>query len=195
LNFLDNNGNPLPLPLTFPPATSGVLAATYTQTISGEAQVVIQTAGTSGQAPQQGWAQLVATEGSVGGSAVFGFTTASGMQEAVVPVGTRGQGAFVLPFDYTGGYATGVALANLSNRPVSVPVTLRDDSGASLGEAQAIALPAYSHTSFMLSDSYPAVAGKLGTLELDTPAGGQISALGIRATPSGAITSVPVLAK
>jgi hypothetical protein len=195
LNFLDNNGNPLPLPLTFPPATSGVLAATYTQTISGEAQVVIQTAGTSGQAPQQGWAQLVATEGSVGGSAVFGFTTASGMQEAVVPVGTRGQGAFVLPFDYTGGYATGVALANLSNRPVSVPVTLRDDSGASLGEAQAITLPAYSHTSFMLSDSYPAVAGKLGTLELDTPAGGQISALGIRATPSGAITSVPVLAK
>jgi hypothetical protein len=30
---------------------------------------------------------------------------------------------------------------------------------------------------------------------LDTPVGGQISALGIRATPGGAITTVPVLAK
>jgi hypothetical protein len=47
----------------------------------------------------------------------------------------------------------------------------------------------------MLATSYPAVAGHLGTLELDTPAGGQISALGIRAAPDGAITSVPVLAK
>ena len=61
--------------------------------------------------------------------------------------------------------------------------------------AAAINLPAYAHTSFMLATSYTAVSGHLGTLELGTPSGGQISALGIRATPGGAITTVPVLAK
>jgi hypothetical protein len=157
--------------------------------------LVIETAGTASQTTSEGWAQLEATGGNVGGSAVFAWTTASGLQEAVSPLETRNPNAFVLPFDYTGGYATGVALANVSNQAVNVPVTLRDDTGASLGAAAAISLPAHSHTSFMLAGSYPAVAGKRGTLELGTPAGGQITALGIRATPGGAITSVPVLAR
>jgi hypothetical protein len=79
--------------------------------------------------------------------------------------------------------------------PFASPVVLRDSTGASLGTAAAISLPAYAHTSFMLATSYPAVTGQLGTLELDTPTGGQISALGMRAAASGAITTVPVLAK
>jgi hypothetical protein len=39
------------------------------------------------------------------------------------------------------------------------------------------------------------VAGKRGTVEFDTPADGQISVLGLHATPTGAITTIPVLAK
>ena len=196
LNFFDDNGNALLLPLTFPQtsSTAPVLASTLDQTIGAGAELVIQIAGTASQATQEGWAQLLAN-GNIGGSAVFGWTTAAGTQEAVAPIETRNPGAFVLPFDYTGGYATGVALANVSNQAVSVPVILRDDTGASLGAAAAISLPAHSHTSFMLAGSDPVVTGKRGTMELDTPPGGQISALGIRATPGGAIASVPVLAK
>ena len=37
-------------------------------------------------------------------------------------------------------------------------------------------------------------ANKRGTIEFDTPPGGQISALGIRFTPAGAFTTIPVLA-
>jgi sugar lactone lactonase YvrE len=197
LNFYDDNGNALLLPLIFPQtsSTTPLPSSTLNQTINGEAQLVIETAGTASQTTSEGWAQLVVTGGNIGGSAVFAWTTPTGAQEAVAPVETRNPSAFVLPFDYTGGYATGVALANLSGQAVSVPVVLRDDKGASLGAAAAISLPAHAHTSFMLATSYPAVAGHLGTLELDTPAGGQISALGIRAAPDGAITSVPVLAK
>jgi hypothetical protein len=83
----------------------------------------------------------------------------------------------------------------VSNKAATIPVVLTDNTGASLGAAAAITLPANAHTSFMLAGSYPAVAGKMGAIELDTPAGGQISALGIRATPGGAITSVPVQVK
>jgi hypothetical protein len=197
LSFYGDNGNPLTLPLIFPLTSSNTPqpTSTVTQTIAAEGQLVFETAGTASQANQEGWAQLTATGGNVGGSAVFAWTTATGTQEAVSPIETQNPSAFVLPFDYTGGYATGVALANLSNQAVSVPVVLRDDTGASLGAVAAIQLPAYSHTSFMLATAYPAVTSKRGTLELDTPPGGQISALGIRATPGGAITSVPVIAK
>ena len=200
LSFYDDGGNALQLPLMYPltGSTTPTTTSALTQTIGAEAQLVIATAGMATQATSEGWAQLAATGGNVGGSAVFAWTTAAGLQEAVVPVETRNPGAFVLPFDYTGGYATGVALANLTNQAVSIPVVLRDDTGASLGTAAAISLPAYAHTSFMLTDpthGYPATDGKRGTLELDTPAGAQITALGIRAAPDGAITTVPVLAR
>ena len=195
LNFFDDNGNPLLLPLTFPQtsSTTPLLASTLDETIGAGAELVVQTAGTGSQATQAGWAQLLAN-GNIGGTAVFGWTIASAEQEAVAPVETRNPSAFVLSFDNTGGTATGVALANVSNQAVSVPVVLRDGAGASLGSA-AIPLAAYGHTAFMLAATYPATAGRLGTLELDTPAGGQIGALGIRATQSGAITSIPALAK
>ncbi|HUI57792.1 MAG TPA: protease pro-enzyme activation domain-containing protein [Bryobacteraceae bacterium] len=197
LNFFDDNGNALVLPLIFPGTSSGapLQASTLDQIIAAGAQLVIQTAGTASQPTVQGWVQLLANGGNVGGAAVFAWATPMGTQEAVVPLETRSSSAFVLPFDYTGGYGTGVAVANLSNQPVSIPVVLRDNTGASLGTAASISLPPHGHTAFMLLTNYPAVAGKLGTMELDTPSGAQISALGIRAAPDGAITTVPVLAK
>ena len=197
LNFFDDNGNALPLPLLLPEESSGapILASTLDRTIAAGAQLEIVTAGAGSQPDVEGWAQVLANGGPVGGSAVFAYATAAGRQEAVAPVETRNPNAFVLQFNYTGGYATGVALANLSNQAVSVPVELTDNTGGSLGPAAPIQLAPWAHAAFMLDTSYPAVAGQLGAMEMDTPKGGQISAVGIRAAPGGAITSIPVLAK
>jgi hypothetical protein len=197
LNFYGDNGSAVELPVTFPvgSTTAAQTVSTIDQSVGAEAQLVIETAGAADQATSQGWAQLTVTGGNVGGSAVFADTTAAGIQEAVVPVENQNASAYVLPFDYTGGHTTGVAVANLTNQAVSIPVVLRDSTGASLGTAASIILGPNAHTSFLLSTSYPAVTGLLGTLELDMPSGGQISALGIRAAASGAITTVPVLAK
>jgi hypothetical protein len=169
-------------------------ASTLDQTIAAGAELVIQTAGTASQATVECWAQLL-TNGTIGGAAVYVWAPTTGSQEAVAPIETANPSAFILPFRYTGGYSTGIALANLTGQAVSVPVVLRDNTGASMGTVPAISLGAYAHTSFLLATNYPAVAGQLGTMELDTPTGGQISALGVRAEPSGAITSVPVLVK
>lgn len=75
-----------------------------------------------------------------------------------------------------------------------MPVVLRDDTGANLGTAS-ISLSANGHTSFMPTGNYASVANKRGTVEFDAPAGTQISVLGLRATPTGAVTTIPVLAK
>jgi len=107
---------------------------------------------------------------------------------------TPNASGYVLACDNTREAQTGLAQANVSNHATSVPVILRDDAGVILGTA-AIHLAAFGHTSFMLADNYTALAGRRGTVEFDTPAGTQISAIGIRATTARALTTIPVLVK
>ena len=77
----------------------------------------------------------------------------------------------------------------------SVPVVIRDDSGATIATST-MTIPAQGHQSFMLTDpqlGYAAASGKRGTIEFDTPPNGQISVLGLRANGT-ALTTLPVLA-
>jgi len=55
-------------------------------------------------------------------------------------------------------------------------------------------LPANGHTSFVLTDRFAVAANRRGTIEFDTPSGGQISALGLRFTENG-FTTIPVFGK
>jgi hypothetical protein len=191
LSFFDNNGNALSLPLTFVQSGAATTASTVSQAIAAGATLVILTQGTNAEAPVVGSAQLTTT-GNVSGFASFRYNPSG--QEAVVPLETRNATAYVLAFDNTNGLVTGVALANVSNEAANVPVILRDDTGASLGTA-AINLSKQGHNSFLLKDNYPFTSNKRGTVEFDTPAGAQISVLGLRATSAGANTTIPVLAK
>jgi hypothetical protein len=191
LGFFDNDGNALSLPLTFVQSGTATTASTITQTIMAGGTLVVLTQGNNTGASLVGSAQLTAT-GNVSGFAIFRYNPTG--QEAIVPLETRNASPYVLAFDDTDGLATGVALANVSNQAANVPVVLRDDTGAQLGTAT-INLAAHGHTSFILANKYASVAGKRGTVEFRTPAGAQISVLGLRATPTGAVTTIPVLAK
>jgi hypothetical protein len=191
LSFFDDAGNALSLPLTYVQTGEKTTASTLTQTIAAGATLVLLTQGSSTTSVTEGSAQLTTTEGAgVNGFAIF----ANNGQEAVVPLETRNPAAFVLGFDNTSGLATGVALANVADAGGNVGVVLRDDTGAVL-DTTTINLGARGHTSFVLSSRYSSTANKRGTVEFDTPAGGQISALGILATPTGAFTTIPVLVK
>ena len=195
LNFFDNNGNPLPVPLVFPQSGTTVAspAATTTLTVNPGAEQIIQTAGLASQPTQTGWTQLVAT-GNLGGFAVFQQANGSRIQEAVVPLETLNPSAFVIWFDNTGGNATGIALANAVAQGASIPVVIRDDTGAIL-LSTTTTLSADGHTSFDLASTYAQTSGIRGTVEFDTPAGGQISVLGIEFSPAGAFTTIPALTK
>jgi len=195
LNFFDNNGNPLPVPLVFPQSgtTAAPAAATTTLTVNPGAGQLIQTAGLASQPTETGWTQLVAT-GNLGGFAVFQQANGSRIQEAVVPLETLNPSAFVIWFDNTGGNATGIALANAVAQGASIPVVIRDDTGAIL-LSTTTTLAADGHTSFDLAGTYAQTSGIRGTVEFNTPAGGQISVLGIEFSPAGAFTTIPALTK
>jgi hypothetical protein len=197
LNFFDNNGIPLQLPLRFPQnVLSPMTASMLTSTINAGAGLVIETAGLNTPLAV-GWAQLI-TNGNVGGFAVFTATISpQQQQQAVVPLQNinPNPGAFVVWFDNTSGFSTGLALANVSTQPANIPVITRDATGVVLSTTETISLPAMGHTSFDLATQFEATARLRGTLELDTPPGGQISVLGLSFNPASAFTSVPVITK
>jgi hypothetical protein len=193
LNFYDNDGYPLQLPLTFPQNPSGAqTTSTFTGTLNAGAELVIISNGPASQPTKVGWAQLLAN-GNVSGSALFAWGGSS-LQEATAPFETSNPGAFVLSFDNTNGYATGVALVNTTTQSASVGVLIRDDAGAIL-LTTSIVLPGYGHTSFYLSTNYPVTSLRRGTVEYTAPSNGKINVLGIRFCPTGAFSSIPVIAK
>jgi hypothetical protein len=194
----DPTGNgALTLPLVFPQqsATSGAfLAASLDNTLNGNASLILNTAGPQTPPVLVGSAQLAAT-GAVDGFAIFRLIP--GAQEAVVPMETRSAPSYLLAFDNTGGVVLGVAVENISTQSANINLIIRDDTGAIISSGTPLALAGSGHTSFVLSSQYPATAGKRGTIEFDTPAGGHISVLGIRTTPLGSsntLTTIPALA-
>jgi hypothetical protein len=195
LNFYDDNGNPLTLPLTFPqsPTALPVSAPGWTQNIAANASLYIQSVGSATGALSTGSAQLTTT-GNIGGFVIFRYNPNG--QEAVVPLESRNASAYLLAFDNTNGTATGVAIGSMSSQSVSVPVIIRNDAGVQVG-TPTISLNPNGHSSFVLSASpqFSSTANIRGTIEFDAPQGAQISVLGIRSPPALTFTTLPALAK
>jgi len=194
LAFFADNGSPLSLPLSFPQSADGTTtaASTVDQTLAAGATLIVQSAAPlTDPLPTIGSAQLT-TSGNVGGFVIFRYNLNG--QEAVVPLESRTADAYLLAFDNTNGTATGVAINTVSTQAVNIPVVIRDDTGAQIG-ADTLNLAAEGHLAFTLVNKYPATANIRGTLEFDTPAGGQIGVLGIRSPIAHTFTTLPALAK
>jgi len=196
LNFFDDNGIPLSLPLSFPQSGGGsaTAAPAVNQVLAAGATLIVESAApASDPAPTVGSAQLT-TNGNVGGYVIFRYNLDG--QEAVVPLESRNANAYILAFDNTGDISTGIAINSVATQVVNIPVTVRDTTGTPIA-TDTITLNSNGHLSFTLgSDKYPATAGSRGTIEFDTPANAQIGALGIR-IPAAAhtFTTLPALAK
>jgi hypothetical protein len=197
---VDPSGNgALTLPLAFPQlpnAASPVLSASLDRTLGANASLLITTAGPQTPPVLVGSAQLAAT-GPVDGFAIFHQTVTT--QEAVVPLETLNASSYLLAFDNTNSLVLGVALENVSAQNAVIPAIVRDDTGHVIStQRTSISLGGNGHTSFVLSDptsGFPETANIRGTIEFDTPAGGQISVLGLRFTPpNNALTTIPALA-
>jgi hypothetical protein len=199
LSFFDDATGLLTLPLTFPqqlPSSSPLLASSLDQTIPADASVIIQTAGPQTPPVLVGSAQVSST-GPVDGFAIFHHVVTQ--QEAVVPLEVRNASSYLLAFDNINGVVLGVALQNVAAQAADIPVVIRDDTGTQISaQGTTISLAGNGHTSFVLSDAvngFPVTANKRGTIEFDTPIGGQISVVGIRFTPpNNALTTIPALA-
>jgi len=185
VNFYDESGNPSTLPLDFPQGSPAESASTYTTTIAPGAVVVIDSQG--GTSTSVGSAQLL-SDGDVSGFLIFRYLPT--VQEAAVNLQLQNASTYTLPFDDTGGIATGVAMSATSATSTSIQILVLDDKGTTLA-TDSITLPGRGHMSFVLGTRYPAAAAVRGSIRFQPAAGSQIGVIGIRALPTGAYTTIP----
>jgi hypothetical protein len=148
-----------------------------------------------------GWAD-VQSSGSLGGYAIFRSTPKAGSpSEGTVPLQTvplqtalqnQVPSTITLPYDNTGGFVMGVAMANLSTASAAITATMWDDSGNLLG-TRTLTIGGSGHTAFVLPDQLPVTAGKRGIVRFQSAAAGGITGLGLRFSPFGTFTSVPTM--
>lgn len=156
------------------------------------ATLLIESEAATTSATVVGWVE-VTSSGPISGFAIFRSRGQDGKDaEGTAPLESGRTSSLVLPFDNTTGFATGVALVNSTTEAVIINATIRDDNGAQLS-LQAVALPAMGHTSFSVVDRFSATSGRRGIIEFENTAGGAITGLGLRFSPFGSFTSVPVL--
>ena len=192
LNFFDDAGNPLTLPLTFVQTGTNSSASQVDRTIAGKASLIIESTGPSSIPVQIGSMQLITTDGSVGGYVIFRYEPNG--QESNAPFENRGANAYVIPFDHTAGIVTGTAVNNASAQAVDVPIIFRDDAGIQTGTGT-IHIPANGHTAFGLATRFPITTNIRGTVEFDTPAGAQINVLGVRTPATLTFTTLPPITR
>jgi VCBS repeat protein len=157
----EKDGSPLVLPLLkYGPQSS------VTGSLAPGELAVIQTDG-SGSTLFEGWAEVV-TQDAIGGTGIFTDQSGSKRQEAAVPLNSKGGTKLFIPFDETSGsikFATGIALANTGAGPATVVAAFLDDAGNQISTATTqIIIPAGAHTAFVVTDKFPEVKGKRGTV-------------------------------
>ena len=190
LNFFNNNGGPLSLAITYPslPPADPVLLSSVERSIEPGASFSFSTTGPD-DVETVGWAQMLA-DGDISGFAVF-RQNVHREQEAVVPLETHNSDSYVLWFNNSGDFITGLAVANNSPSAASIPVIVRDEAGNQI-HTQTLELPALGHISGALTAIIGNTGGKVGSVEFRTPPGGQISVLGLRFNGIS-FTTIPVL--
>ena len=191
LNFFDEAGNPLAVPLLLPQTGAASTTSSLTQSLAPGAMLVVQTQAVDAAANISGSAQLI-TSGNISGLEIFRWSALG--QEASVPFETRTPSGVLLIFDNTGNLTTGIALANVAPSAANVGVRSFDEAGALL-QGGSFSLPGRGHTSFLLPDAYAVTAHKRGMIEFVVPSDGKISAIGVRATSDGTLTTIPVLTR
>lgn len=193
LLFIDDNGQPLVLPWVGLGNAAGLSGP-----LPFQGTITLETTGTASQV-SQGWG-FIFSDDRVAGMAVFRRAT-PGLPdiEAVVPFGSVADERQVLPFDHTGGYVTGVALANPApGQPMTISFTFRDTQGVQFHQ-ESLTMQSLTHTAFIFSQRFPQTANRIGVAEIRgsaqvTSSTGTVSygplVLGLRGSPSGSLTTV-----
>jgi len=191
-SFYGDDGSALTLPITITAqgASQTTASASVNAIIKPNATLQISL-GAAMQSLATGWARVLSS-GPVGGFAIFRTSSSnSPVSEGTVPLQSQAVSAITIPYDNTGGFATGVALTNLSTSSAVLTATSWDLSGNQLG-TQSIPVAASGHTSFVVSTQFPETAGVGGVLVFQSSGVG-IAGLGLRFSPFGTFTSVPTL--
>jgi hypothetical protein len=189
ITFYDDNG----LPLSVNTNSAQGVTPVYRSTVAVRASQRILISGDS--TVKSGWAEVSYDWATavVGISAVFRQSIDGRPDfEAVSPVATP-YSAIRVPFDETGGYSTGLAIANPATSAETYRLTARDEQGNTLNAAPiTITLQSKGHTAFALvgnADLKPFVQNQKGVIDIVAVGNKPMGVLGLRFSPTFSFTS------
>lgn len=167
----------------------GEMDSSFTVTVPAGGMIKLETAGTTDPV-QRGWARLISTQ-PVGAQALFEIRSQGQLvtQAAVESSGAiRSSTVFV---DQGAGSSSGIAIANLSESgPIRVRLTLRDESGNTVGSLDLI-LSALGQEAKFISELFEDVGTIRGTLSIQ--ASGRITIVALQQTGLVIGTLPPVI--
>lgn len=169
----------------------------------GSASLVLPNAGTQ----TTGWARVDTLNGIViRGQAVFLYkpesgnswlgavplaTSAAAMSSGcVVPLPLPTTGTILLPFDETAGQATGLAIANVTDKEQSIAIEIDDENNAVL-QTDTLNLGPLSHNAFTLGSRYPGLLNRKGIVRIGATIH-VVSVLALLANAGGLTTLLPI---
>lgn len=142
-----------------------------------------------------GWALLDydTSGGRIGGYAIFRrLRPGPAIPEAMIPLSAYNDSIFVMPFDNIQGFDTAIAIVNPgSSLTTTITLTFLTLDGQLIRQITMRLAPG-EQTAFALRDRVPEIAGRLGTLLVEGSTT-RLSALGIRFSPTGTFSSVPIM--
>jgi hypothetical protein len=151
----------------------------------------LQTSGTAA-ALTEGWAEMDADAGVSAYIVFTNKTPAGGVQydEGTAPA-VAASNRILVPYDDSNGFVTGIAIVNPTAAAESISVGFRTVDGLVTVQALPTLAP-LSHTAFVLSQTFPVIAGHRGLAEFYSPTG-NISMIGLRFNPTQSFTAAPVI--
>lgn len=182
LRLKDNSAQPMPV------TANGQTSSVFSGTLAVGASLTLAT---SSPGPlSQGAAEAEASAPLVAGGIFTSQAAGRPDYEAAVPAMGPPARSVLLPFDNTGGNATGVAVTNHGDTATAVVIEFRDESGSPLNGGT-LQLEPGRKTEFSLADRFPQVLGRRGSVVLSSTLP-VLTALGLRFLPGGTFTSLPV---
>lgn len=188
VNFYSDSGSALTLPLTFPQFGLTTSASSQTFTLSPNESLVIDTEAAS--TLNVGWAAIQASGPLTGYSIFRQLLPGSIDSEGTASFDSSTASSLTLPYNNTNGYRAGIALANQSASPAMITAILSDQNGGQLASTQ-VNLQAFGHTSFFLDELFSVSRNQLGVVQFQST--GPLSGVGLRFSPSGSFTSIPIV--
>lgn len=199
-----DDGTPLTVPLTVTQqgAAQTISTNSLNGALNGNTTMVID-CGALIANTVTGWIDVLTSAGpatppsapAVDGYAIFRTTEANGTppSEGTAPLQTQFEAKMDLPFDDSGGFVTGAAVANLSPNATTITATVTDVNGNQIG-TYSLSLNGYGHTSFLFPNSFAVTTNQLGLVQFVNTNGGGVAGVGLRSnTATGTFTSIPVI--
>jgi hypothetical protein len=189
LKFYGDDGSTLSLPVSSTDIPLNQTTSSVDAPLLPNGTVLLQSTGAAGSSLLSGSA-LFTSDPGVTGFLIFRYNATGG--QVLVPMATGAPSNYLVAFDQTNGLATGISLSNSAIGTANITAYLRDQNG-NMFASSVLNLPSQGHKAFVLTDLFPNAAGKYGTIQFVPPGGQQLGVAGIRYTPAGAFTSIPVL--